>query len=104
MYPRSSAQERVFAVGTLLLFLGLGGLAFFDLHGALRTISGFCLVLGFVLHTGAFFVRVWDRSRAIRRVKQNPDGVLWLRILVIGLWLGILPLVSLWAYQHVHRP
>ena len=89
MYPRSSPQEKVLAVGTLLLFLGLGGLAFSDLHGILRIISGFCLVLGYFLNTGAFFMRAWDKNSAIRRVKQNPNGVLWLRILAVGLWLGI---------------
>jgi len=102
MYPRSSPYEKVLAAGTLLLFLDLGGLAFLDLHGILRIIAGFCLVLGYLLNTGAFFARVWDKNRAIRRVKQNADGVLWLRILAVALWIGILPLVCLWAYKHIH--
>jgi len=102
MYPRSSPYEKVLAAGTLLLFLGLGGLAFLDLHGNLRIIASFSLALGSLVNTCAFFVHVWDKNRAIRRVKQNPDGVLWLRILVVVLWIGILPLACLWAYKYIH--
>jgi hypothetical protein len=101
MYPQSSPRERVLAAGTLLLFLGIGGLAFLDFHGNVRIVAGFCLVVGAILNIGSFFVRVWDQNRVIRSVKQNAAGVLWLRILVVALWIGILPLACLWTYKHI---
>ena len=104
MYPRSSPFEKVFAAGILLTVLGLGGLVLFDLHGLLRIIAGFFLVFGFLLYNVAYFVNALNTSRARRRVMQNPDAVLWLRILAVILWLGVLPFACLWVYHHVHRP
>ena len=103
-YPRSSPREKAFAAGILLAFVGLGGIVFLNLHGILRIITGFCLVIGVVVHNVAFFVGVWDRNPVIRKVTQSPDGVLWLRIVATLLWLGVLPFACLWVYHRVHQP
>jgi hypothetical protein len=110
MYRRSSPREKAFAVGILLSFAGLGGIFLLDglqstsnLHWVFRFVAGCSLVLGFLLHQGAFFVGVWDRNRVIRRVTASSDGLFWLQILAVILWLGFLPLAYLWVYHYLHR-
>jgi hypothetical protein len=103
MYPPSSTKEKVFGAGTLLLFSGIVGTAFLDLHGIPRTISVFCLVVGCVLHTAGFIALV-PRENPVSAANQSPDGAFWLRLLVIALWLGVLPFVGLWVYHRIHRP
>lgn len=104
MYPRSTTREKVLAVGTVLVFLGLGGFSFLNPHGILRITADCFLLFGWFLNTGAFFAGARNSNRAIRRVTQNPGGVLWLRVLAIVLWMGILPLIFLSAYRYIHRP
>jgi hypothetical protein len=99
---RSSPREKTFAVGILLAFVGLGALAFPNLSGFLRIAAGTCLVFGVLLYKGAFFARVWDRG-LIGSLQKTPQGSLWLRIVAVILWIGILPLVWLWVYDRIHR-
>lgn len=104
MYARGSVREKVFLVGTILALLSLGPLAFLDLHGILRIIAACCLILGWLMHTCAFFADTWDGNSLIRRIKRRRGGLRWLRIVTAILWIGILPIACLWAYLHIHRP
>jgi hypothetical protein len=102
MRARSSPREKTFAVGILLAFVGLGAIPFPNLPGILRIAAGCCLVLGVLLYKGAFIARAWDRA-PIGNLRKTRQGSQWLRIVALILWIGILPLVWLWVYDHIHR-
>jgi len=102
MRARSSRREKTFFIGILLTLVGLGGLAIPNLLGIVRIVAGCCLALGVLLYKGAFFVRAWD-SGPIGRYQKAPHGYLWLRIVAVVLWLGIVPLTFLWLYDRLHR-
>jgi len=101
-YPRSSPYEKVLATTMLLAFVGIAGLILLDLHGILKIIVVLCLIVGYLVNTGAFFVHTWDRNRAIQRMHQAPNASFWLRVLTIVLWLGVLPFACLWVYHRLH--
>jgi hypothetical protein len=102
MRARSSPREKTFAIGILLAFVGLGAMAFPNLPGILRIAAGCCLVLGALLYKGAFVARAWDGG-PIGSLLKTPQGSQWLQIVALILWIGILPLVWLWVYDHIHR-
>src|ERR1700687_4328679 len=102
MRTRTSPREKTFFIGILLAFVGLGGLAIPNLSGIFRIIVGCCLALGVLLYKGAFFVKAWE-ARPIEQLQKAPHGYLWLRIVAVVLWLGVVPLTFLWLYDHLHR-
>ena len=103
MSSRNSLREKVLVAETFLAFVGLGGLAFSGEHGIARIVAICCLIVGVFLIHGAFFTGAWDRSPMIQSVRQSPTGMLWVRILLIVMWLGILPFVLLRLYDCLHR-
>jgi len=100
MHVRSSPREKAFYVGLLLAFLGLVALVFPNLPGFLRVAAGCCLVVGFLLYKGAFFVL---HSGPIGILRKTPQGAVWLRTVALILWIGILPILWLWVYDRIHR-
>jgi len=110
MCPRSSPREKVLAIGAIVFFGGLVSMFWLDdhpnssrIHVILRTFAAACFVLGWVAFHAGFFIRRWDLNPGIRAIHQNPDGVFWMRIAAVVLFLGVLPLVCLWAYHSVHH-
>jgi hypothetical protein len=99
----SSRNSKVLIAGTLLAFVGLGGLAFSSQHGIARIAFSCCLIVGYLLNCGTFFTGAWDSSQVIQSVKRSPIGMVWIRILLIVMWLGILPFVLLRLYDYLHR-
>lgn len=102
MRNRSTQREKSFFFGILLALVGLGGLAVPNLTGVFRVAAGCFLALGVLLYKGAFFVGAWDRG-PIGTFSKTPRGNLWLRIVAVVLWLGVVPLTFLWLYDHLHR-
>jgi hypothetical protein len=103
MSSRNSLREKVLIAGTFLAFVGVGGLAFSSQHGIPRIAASCCLIVGYLLNCGAFVTGAWDRSQVIQSVKRSPIGMVWIRILLIVMWLGILPFVLLRLYDYLHR-
>jgi hypothetical protein len=62
-----------------------------------------CFFFGWLVGSAGFFAKVWDRHRGIRFIRRNPDVVFWLRIAAVILFLGVLPLVCLWAYHSTQK-
>jgi len=107
VYPKSSPLEKWIGAGALLLFIALAGDIGLDPqtthHPILRNLASCCLIGGFLLFHGALY-KLWDRKwKPIRWVKRSPDGVLWLRILAVILWLALLPFAILRAYDYIHQ-
>jgi hypothetical protein len=109
MDRRASLREKIFIVGNILCFLGIGWtylLVHFkktpDVRGSLLIIPGSLAALGFLLSQGAFFARVLEKNRPAPVLKMNPTVYRWLRILAVVLWLVVLPLVYLWAHEYNH--
>jgi hypothetical protein len=105
MYPLIRPSEKPLALGVLLVLIGLPGLLLLDAkqHPSLRFAAGCFFVVGWLVFHCSTFARRWDDNLLIRRVHGSPDGVLWLRIAAVVLWLGILPVAILWVYQYLHR-
>jgi hypothetical protein len=102
IYP----SEKSLAFGFLLISLGISGVFFLDAettqHKVLRFISCFFFLVGLLWFHGALFVR-WSRSRLPPSVQNNQGSAMWVRILVVVLWLGILPFAFLWIYHYFER-
>jgi hypothetical protein len=110
MYPRSSPREKVIAIGCIVFFGGLVWTSWLDdhpnpsrIHAILRTVAACCFVLPWIAGTADYFTGAWDRNPGIRAIHRNPDGVFWLRIAAVILFLGVLPLVWLWTYHSIHH-
>jgi hypothetical protein len=103
MRRRASLREKAFVVGAVLLFAGLAGVLVAGPHQTLIAASRYCLIFGWIVSTCAYFVRVWDRNPAIRRIKKDRQGVSWLGILAILLWVIVLPVACLWVYGYIHQ-
>jgi hypothetical protein len=112
MYPRSTPREKAVAIGGIVFFGGLVWMSWLDdhpnpsrIHAILRTVAACCFLFAWLACTAGYFAGVWDRNPGIRAIHRSPDGVFWLRMAVVILFLGVLPLVGLWAYhsiQHLH--
>lgn len=92
----------VFAIGTFLALAGLAGFLI-GLRGVFRTASGILLVVGGLMHYGAYFPLAWDQNTAVRRINGSRNGRLWLRILAAVLWLAVLPIACLWVYNYLNQ-
>jgi hypothetical protein len=110
MYPRSSLREKAFAIGGIVSLCGLVSIFWLDdhsnssrVHVILRTVAAACFLFGWLAFHAGFFMRRWVRNPGIRAIYQNPDGVFWLRIAAVVLFLGVLPLVCLWAYHSIRH-
>lgn len=112
MRRRSSPREKTFAIGTFVGFFGLLGVVVFDmlrdawkvhLPGSLRTFLAICLVLGYLVHIAAFLALRNQTTGVVAAVENSQVGRFWIRLLVILLWLGVLPLACLWVYDQLHR-
>ena len=57
-----------------------------------------CALLGLLAEIIRLAIPLVSRS-----MSKTPGGLLWLRIVAVVLWLGILPLVWFWVYDHIHR-
>jgi len=110
MYPRSSLREKRLVAAWLVFLGGFGGLIVLDnhpspshIHGILRTIAACGLLFGWLTGHAMLFVRRWDRNPGIRAIHRNRDGLLWLRITAVVLWVGVLPLACLWVYHYTQH-
>lgn len=107
MYRLVKPSERPAAVGFGLLVLGLLGIAILHFssaqHTALFVAATCCWIIGLLTFRIALYVNWANQSRALERVRNSADGVLWLRIAATALWLCILPIVLLWVYHYFHR-
>jgi hypothetical protein len=104
MYPRSSTLEKSFASGTIVLFLGLAGIALAGEHPSMRTVAFSCVLFGGVVSNCAWFVGAWDRNPLIMKLQQGQQRT-WLVLAAIVLWIGFLPLAYLWVRGHTNlRP
>lgn len=102
-----------FAIGTLVGFLGLLGVIFFDglketwkvyLPSFARTFLATCLVVGFLVHNVSFFMLRSARNRVVRTAAQSPNTFFWMRLVAVILWLGVLPFACLWVYDYIKHP
>lgn len=108
MRARSSPREKAFAIGILLAFFGLIAILILDSrsthHPIARDVAAFCLGIAALLYKTTFFVGTWDNSRVIGRIHQSPNGIFWMRLVAITLWLGVLPFACLWVYDYIKHP
>jgi ATP-dependent DNA ligase len=59
--------------------------------------------LVYVARTRNGFVPASRRRAANWTTSERSHGYLWLRIVVVVLWLAVVPLTFLWLYDHLHR-
>lgn len=77
---------------------------FFNIHGRIHTVLIGVVLAGVVVLRVSYPTHLWDRNRWIRSVNASSDGAFWLWIVAIVLFLGVLPLVCLWAYHAIQHP